>query len=69
MWYLPVVGNSPSFRKLSKKHGGPHLAFENLAKEYKTPVLGLKLGKEYVIYVETYDLVKEVYNREEFEGR
>nr|CAI5855416.1 unnamed protein product [Callosobruchus analis] len=42
--WAPIVGNLPQLRKLAKKLGGQHLALWQLAQEYNTQVLGLKLG-------------------------
>lgn len=36
---------------------------------YKKPIIGLKLGTELVVVVQTYRLVKEIHMREEFDGR
>lgn len=63
------MGNLPELKKLSKSLGGQHLALAQLAKTYKTNILGLKLGNEYVVTVFSYRIVREVFLREEFEGR
>ncbi|XP_068913285.1 probable cytochrome P450 305a1 [Tenebrio molitor] len=68
LWW-PFVGNLPELKKLSKSLGGQHLALAQLAKTYKTNILGLKLGNEYVVTVFSYRIVREVFLREEFEGR
>lgn len=68
-FWLPLVGNLPQLKKLSKTLGGQYLALSQLANEYNTNVLGLKLGNEYVVTVFSYPLVRDVLISEEFEGR
>lgn len=63
------MGNTPYVRALARKVGGQHLAFEELSKLHKSPVLGLKLGTDLVVVGLTYPIVKEVHNKEEFDGR
>ncbi|CAH1107250.1 unnamed protein product [Psylliodes chrysocephalus] len=67
-WY-PIVGTVPILKKLSRSLGGQHLALLKLSQIYNTNVLGLKLGKENVIAVFSYEAVKEVLTGEEYEGR
>lgn len=38
-------------------------------KEYDSPVLGLKLGSEYVVVALTYPIVRAVHTGDEFDGR
>lgn len=45
------------------------MAFEELSKIYDSPVLGLKLGSDLVVVGLTYPIVKEIHNKEEFDGR
>ena len=45
------------------------MAFEKLSEEYKSPVVGLKLGNELVVVAMTYPIVKDLLTREEFDGR
>lgn len=66
---LPIVGNLPLLKKLSKELGGQYLALEHLAKKYKTRVLGLQLGSDFVITVFSYEVVRQVLTKEEYEGR
>lgn len=56
-------------RKLSKELKGQHKAFEHLCDRYNSPVIGLKLGSELVIYARSYAIVKQIHSREEFDGR
>lgn len=67
--WLPFVGNLPQLRKLSRALGGQHLALVELARQYKTNVLGLKLGKDYVVVVFSYPLIRTVLLGEEYDGR
>lgn len=66
---MPIVGNFPLLKKLSKSLGGQHLALSHLAKKYNTKVLGLKLGPDYVIAVFSYDTIRTVLTGEEYDGR
>lgn len=68
-WYLPFVGNSQYLRKLAIKCGGQHKALELMSKTYQSPVIGMKLGRELVIVAFTYPLVKEIFSRDDFDGR
>ncbi|XP_065079379.1 probable cytochrome P450 305a1 [Ochlerotatus camptorhynchus] len=67
--WLPFIGNTPFIRKMARSSGGQHLAFEALSKQYNSPVLGLKLGREYVVVALQYPAVREVHAKEEFDGR
>ncbi|KAG5667171.1 hypothetical protein PVAND_015166 [Polypedilum vanderplanki] len=68
-WFLPFVGSSRYFKKLCQLFGGQHKAFLYLAKKYNSPIFSIKLGRELVVVVTTYELIKEVHAREEFDGR
>lgn len=63
------MSNTSYIRALARKLGGQHLAFEELSRIYDTPVLGLKLGRDLVVVGLTYPIVKEIHNKEEFDGR
>lgn len=67
--WLPFVGNTPLIRKLARTHGGQHLAFEALSQQYNSPVIGLKLGREYIVVALQYPAVREVHSKEVFDGR
>ncbi|XP_055528227.1 probable cytochrome P450 305a1 [Wyeomyia smithii] len=67
--WLPFVGNTPAIRKLARAAEGQHLAFETLAKQYNSAVIGLKLGREYVVVAMGYPAVREVHSKEVFDGR
>ncbi|XP_055855765.1 probable cytochrome P450 305a1 [Episyrphus balteatus] len=67
--FQPWVGNTVQLRREAPKVGGQHFLFKKWAKEYKSNVIGLKLGGDYVIVVSSYPLVKQVHLSEVFEGR
>lgn len=67
-WW-PIVGNTPQLRREARALGGQHLVFENWMKKYKSPVIGLRLGRENVIVALTYPIVHEVHTNEAFDGR
>lgn len=67
--WLPFVGNTPALRRLARSLGGQHLAFEELSKQYRSPVIGLKLGREYVVVALQHPAVREVHSKEVFDGR
>lgn len=67
-WW-PVIGNTSLLRNLSRKLKGQHLALSQLAHDYDTSVLGLKLGRDLVVVVFTAPLVREILSREDFLGR
>lgn len=66
---LPIVGNTFLMKKLSKKLGGQYLALLKLSKDYKTNILGLKLGSDQYVVVFGRKLVNEIFVRDEFQGR
>lgn len=55
--------------KLSKKLGGLHLAFLELSKEFKTNIMGLKLGNDIVVVISSYALIKKVLTSGDCDGR
>lgn len=61
---IPFIGNSWDLRKLSIKLGGQHKALEKMCEDYDSPVIGLKLGREFVIYARTYEIIKEIHSRD-----
>ncbi|XP_058053553.1 probable cytochrome P450 305a1 [Anopheles bellator] len=67
--WLPVVGNTPYIRQLARQYGGQHKAFEVLGKSYGSDVIGLKLGREYVVVALNYAAVSEVHRNDVFAGR
>ncbi|KAF2901223.1 hypothetical protein ILUMI_04967 [Ignelater luminosus] len=67
--WLPIVGSLPRVQKLSKKLGGLHLSFLELTKEFKTNVLGLKLGNDIVVVISSYPLIREVLTNGNYDGR
>lgn len=67
--WFPIVGNTSLLRKTARELKGQHLVFEKWMHDYKSPVLGLKLGDEHVVVALTYPMVRAVHTNEEFDGR
>lgn len=67
--WLPIVGNTLELRREAKRLGGQHHVFENWMEQYKSPVIGLKIGRELVIVAMTYPIIHEVHTNEVFDGR
>ncbi|CAI6348699.1 unnamed protein product [Macrosiphum euphorbiae] len=67
--WLPFVGNTYQLSKLAATKNGQYLAFEELRQRYKSDIIGLKLGREYIVTVFGNDLVNETLHRDEFQGR
>ncbi|KAJ9576498.1 hypothetical protein L9F63_025608 [Diploptera punctata] len=67
--WLPIIGSSSYLKRMCKEKCYMHLAVAEMTRQYKSPVIGLKLGSERTIIVTTYDAVQQVHTREEYEGR
>lgn len=67
--WLPIIGNLRDIKKLCKIHGGQHVAFSKLAEQFKTNVLGLKLGNDHVVIISSYPLVRAILTSDVYEGR
>jgi len=67
--WLPFVGNTYQLAKLASAKGGQYLALEDLRKRYNSDVIGLKLGREYVVVVFGDVLLNDTFHRDEFQGR
>uniref|UniRef100_A0A182NGX6 Cytochrome P450 n=1 Tax=Anopheles dirus TaxID=7168 RepID=A0A182NGX6_9DIPT len=68
--WLPIVGNTPLLRKMAAQNGGLLANVCNkLSESYRSSVIGLKLGRERVVFCMSYDGVKEVLSNEAFQGR
>jgi hypothetical protein len=63
------VGSALYLKRLCREKRYMHLAIEHLATQYKSPVIGLKLGRERTIVVLTHDVVQQVHTGEEYVGR
>jgi len=63
------VGNTYQLSKLAATKNGQYLALEELRQRYKSDIVGLKLGREYVVIVFGNDLLNETFHRDEFQGR
>ncbi|XP_022195997.2 probable cytochrome P450 305a1 isoform X2 [Nilaparvata lugens] len=67
--WLPFVGNTPLLKKLSRKLGGQHNALSYLAEKYNSNIIGLKLGSQLFVVVNSESLIKQVFARNEFQAR
>ncbi|XP_050311649.1 uncharacterized protein LOC126747190 [Anthonomus grandis grandis] len=65
---LPLIGNLLYYSRRYKALGFHHLIWAELAEKYGS-IIGLKLGRSYVVTVMGPEAVKEVLSREEFDGR
>ncbi|KAJ2954224.1 hypothetical protein O0L34_g2467 [Tuta absoluta] len=68
IWY-PFIGCSTEVKNMSNKHGSQWQALSQLAKQYSTQVLGLKLGSELVVVVYGEKNIRQIFTGLEFEGR
>lgn len=66
---LPVVGNTFLIKKLSKQLGGQYKALLKLSDDFKSNIIGLKLGSDQYVVVFGRKLVQQVFTRDEFQGR
>ncbi|EDV52415.1 probable cytochrome P450 305a1 [Drosophila erecta] len=67
--FVPWLGNTLQFRKEASAVGGQHILFERWANDFRSDLVGLKLGREYVVVALGHEMVKEVQLQEVFEGR
>ncbi|XP_031356060.1 probable cytochrome P450 305a1 isoform X2 [Photinus pyralis] len=67
--WKPFVGSRPDFQRAMEKTGYQHAAFSLLASEWKTNVLGLKLGNEMVVSVEDFPTIEMVLNSRDYDQR
>lgn len=67
-WW-PHIGNTSQLRRAARELGGQHLVFEHWMRDYDSPVIGLKLGKEHVVVAMTYPMVRSVHTGLEYDGR
>lgn len=67
--WLPWLGSALIVNKLKKKYDGDiHAAFQELANEYNTDILGLKLGNEKVVVVFN-EMSLKILQNQAFDGR
>uniref|UniRef100_A0A1Q3FRW9 Putative cytochrome p450 n=1 Tax=Culex tarsalis TaxID=7177 RepID=A0A1Q3FRW9_CULTA len=64
---LPLVGGYGIMLMLNYRH--MHRAVDSLCRYYGTKILGLYLGSFLAVVVHDYEIVREVMNRSEFDGR
>ncbi|XP_032527287.2 probable cytochrome P450 305a1 [Danaus plexippus] len=67
-WY-PVVGCTKIVNEMSRQYGCQWKGLSNLAKQYSTQVLGIKLGLEPIVVVYGDHNVRRVFTEKVFEGR
>ncbi|GAB0089840.1 Probable cytochrome P450 305a1 [Sergentomyia squamirostris] len=67
--WLPIVGNTPEIRREARKLGGLHKVYAQWTEKYESPLLGMKMGGKLYVVGSTYDIVRDIHLREEFEGR
>ncbi|XP_034839373.1 probable cytochrome P450 305a1 [Maniola hyperantus] len=67
-WY-PLFGCSTIVQKYTKVYGSQWKGLSQLAKEYSTQVLGIKLGLEPIVVVFGQNNIRRVFMEKEFEGR
>ncbi|XP_052848935.1 probable cytochrome P450 305a1 [Drosophila gunungcola] len=67
--FWPWLGNTIQFRKEARALGGQHILFERWAQDFRSDLVGMKLGREYVVVALGHEMVKEVQLQEVFEGR
>uniref|UniRef100_A0AAT9UU50 Cytochrome P450 305A22 n=1 Tax=Maconellicoccus hirsutus TaxID=177089 RepID=A0AAT9UU50_MACHI len=65
----PIVGNTFLIKKLSKDLGGQYKALIKLHQDYKSNIIGLKLGSDEYVVVFGRRLVQHVFTKDEFQGR
>lgn len=66
---MPLVGNSLQLRRATIELKRQEFVFEKWMTDYKSPVLGLKLGGELVVVAQTYPLVHAVHTDPVYNGR
>lgn len=67
-WW-PFIGNTRQLRRAARQLNGQHLVFEQWMADYASPVIGLKLGSEFVVVAMTYPMVREVHTNPVYDGR
>ncbi|XP_055608121.1 probable cytochrome P450 305a1 [Uranotaenia lowii] len=66
---LPFVGNSLLVRKLSQQFGGLHGVYQQLSEQFRSKMIGLRLGSERVVAILGYPLAREALTNEDLNGR
>ncbi|XP_067003245.1 probable cytochrome P450 303a1 [Anabrus simplex] len=67
--WLPVLGSALEIVRMRKKTGFLAGATAELARQYNSSLVGLRVGKDLQVVLCSYEAVREVLNREEFDGR
>lgn len=64
------MGSALTIHKVRKeKEGYLYLATAELAEQYKTGCVGLRIGKDRTVVCISYDSIKEMLTKEVFDGR
>lgn len=67
---MPVVGSALAVLRVRKEVGGYlYLATVKLAKDYKAGCVGIRIGKDRTVVCLAMDVVREMLNNEDFDGR
>lgn len=64
-----MLGNLLDLKRLVRKLGSQHAAFESLCDEHGSAVLGLRLGRDLVVVASGFEAVTEVLTSDAFLGR
>lgn len=67
--WVPYFGNTFAVQRLSREYGGLHEVFKYYSKEYHSPVVGLRLGRELTVGIRGYELAKEALTSDDLLGR
>lgn len=66
---VPLMGSVPALKKTAIACKGRYKALEKLASDFKTRVLGLKLGSENFAVIFSYPLVRHCLLSDAYDGR
>lgn len=67
--WLPIIGNTSLLRSETRKYGRQIDVFRAWKEEYKSSVIGLKLGGELVVVALDYPIIHKIHTNSEFDGR
>ncbi|CAD7080762.1 unnamed protein product [Hermetia illucens] len=66
--WLPIVGSIPLIQQLHQFYKFYHLVWQHFT-SYYGPVVGFRIGRDKLVVVSGREAIKELYSREEFNGR
>lgn len=64
-----MVGNALELRREAKRLNGETFVYEKWSKDYNSPIVGMKLGKDVFVVVLNYSLIQEVNTSPNFNAR